>query len=259
MTISCDRIRDLAPGFVLGALDPADMAGVREHIARCRKPHPELRELGGVVPYLAIALSPVEPPRRLRSAVLAAARADLRTRRAAGAPAEPASGRVVELAGARRARTRRVALWLARAAAAVALVGLVGYVAPSEFVSGGAKTDGRPVWQVIEPGSRTVVLQPQGDSGASGIAFIRPNGHLLVYLHGLTSTRGDEVYVVWLSADGNAPVAGTSFRVDESGKASVEMASVPRASRLGITITRESWSGSAEPIGPIVAGGTISL
>ena len=77
MTIRCERVRELAPGFVLGALDAADMAAVHEHLIGCREPHPELREFGGVLPYLAATLEPVEPPARLRAAVIAAAQADL--------------------------------------------------------------------------------------------------------------------------------------------------------------------------------------
>jgi anti-sigma factor RsiW len=65
MAISCDRVRDLASGFVLGALDPAEMTAVREHLGGCSRPHAELRELGGVVPYLGGSLEPVEPSARL--------------------------------------------------------------------------------------------------------------------------------------------------------------------------------------------------
>ena len=135
MTMSCDRVRELAPGFVLGALDAAEMAAVHEHLIACRQPHQELRELGGVLPYLAVALEPVEPPARLRAAVIAAAQADLAAhprsaqaiaRRVATLPIStsvaqtpalettpalvaPAvsGGTVVSLASARRSRRRR--------------------------------------------------------------------------------------------------------------------------------------------------------
>ncbi|HSS36485.1 MAG TPA: zf-HC2 domain-containing protein, partial [Patescibacteria group bacterium] len=60
--LTCDEARDLAAGFVLGALAPDEMVAVREHLATCAEAHPEFEELGGVVPYLADSLEPVEPP-----------------------------------------------------------------------------------------------------------------------------------------------------------------------------------------------------
>ena len=44
--MTCDEIRDLAPAFVLGALGPDEEAAVRDHLASCPEPHPEMAELG---------------------------------------------------------------------------------------------------------------------------------------------------------------------------------------------------------------------
>ena len=44
--LTCDEVRDLAPLFVLDALDPVEMAAVREHLATCTEAHEELVELG---------------------------------------------------------------------------------------------------------------------------------------------------------------------------------------------------------------------
>ena len=76
MTMTCDDARDLAPGFVLGALSPDEASAVRAHLATCEQEHAEFAELGGVVPYLADSLAPVEPPTGLRSRLLAAAAAE---------------------------------------------------------------------------------------------------------------------------------------------------------------------------------------
>ena len=86
MTLACDRVQDLASGYVLGALDAADMAAVREHLSTCPNSHPELREMGGVLPYLGGSLAPVEPPRHLRAAVLSAVQAEMSARSAEHAP-----------------------------------------------------------------------------------------------------------------------------------------------------------------------------
>src|SRR5205823_5734880 len=50
--LRCSDVTDLVPGFVLGALEPTEMTSVRAHLAACPEPHPELAELGSVVPAL---------------------------------------------------------------------------------------------------------------------------------------------------------------------------------------------------------------
>ena len=83
--------RGFAAAFVLGALEPAEEAAVREHLRICLEPHNEFAELGGVVPYLGDLpdLELVEPPPSLRDRIMAAAAADL-AERTAITPAAPA-------------------------------------------------------------------------------------------------------------------------------------------------------------------------
>ena len=64
--LSCEQVRDMAEGFVLGALDPIQTHDVRDHLAACAEPHPEMDELGGAVPYLAESVELVEPPIELK-------------------------------------------------------------------------------------------------------------------------------------------------------------------------------------------------
>jgi hypothetical protein len=266
MAIACDRVRDLASGFVLGALDPAEMAAVHQHVETCRKPHPELREMGGVVPYLGAALEPVEPPARLRAAVLAAAMADLQTRRAAEPTIVPATRTaavsIVSLQAVRRSRLRRAAVWTSRAAAALVLVGALGFALgiPARLGIGTPRPEPTFNFGMLEPGSRSFLLTPADDSGASGGIVIRPNGHLRVIAQGLTPTKNDEVYVVWLTPDTGSPVAAITFRVEASGsRPEIEIDSLPRASTLGISITLEPRPGATEPTGPAILSATVGL
>jgi hypothetical protein len=93
--MTCEQARDLAAGFVLGALEADEEAAVREHLATCDQPHPEFGELGSVVALLAESLGArdlVEPPPALRARILAAAAADLEAREAATGQAGPADG-----------------------------------------------------------------------------------------------------------------------------------------------------------------------
>jgi hypothetical protein len=277
MAIRCERVRELAPGFVLGALDAADMAAVHEHLIACREPHPELRELGGVLPYLAVSLEPVEPPARLRAAVIAAAQADLAAHprsaqtaalRVAAIPrfvpaAEVAAervsgGEVVSLASARRSRRRRALAWATRVAAAVAVVAIVAYgfgvviepkVGPSAVPT--------PPSDFIGLHNVYAGLTPQGNGHAGGIAGLNPNnGHLWVYVNGLAPTTGDQVYMVWVTAGPNVVLAGY-FRVTAQGDGVVRMENVPRATSLWVQVCIEPNEHVTQPTGPTVASGTI--
>jgi len=280
MTIRCDRVRELAPGFVLGALDAADMAAVHQHLIGCRDPHPELRELGGVLPYLATSLEPVEPPARLRAAVIAAAQADLAAhprsaevagsrvatiRRTIPAPesgaveaeaAEQVNGAmVVSLTSARRSRRRRALAWTTRVAAAAAVVAVVAYGFGVIHEPGAGPSAG-PSFDYKGQGTVYAGLTPQASSHAAGLAVLKPSGHLYVYVNGLAPTTGDQVYMVWVTAAKDTILAGY-FTVNAQGDGSIQMDNVPRAASLWVQVCIEPNEHVTQPTGPTVASGTI--
>jgi len=72
------------------------MIGVSDHLDSCPELHPEVNEMGGLLPYLAESLEPIEPPAWLRESVIAAAKTDLAARvRAGELAARPAAEPVV--------------------------------------------------------------------------------------------------------------------------------------------------------------------
>jgi anti-sigma-K factor RskA len=79
--INCAEATDRAAFFVLGALDAGEAIEVRDHLETCPNEHPEFKEFGGVVPYLADALEPLEPSPELRRRVIDAVEGDVRVRR----------------------------------------------------------------------------------------------------------------------------------------------------------------------------------
>jgi len=87
MTLGCDEVRDLAPAFVLGALEPTQERDVRDHLATCPETHDEVETFGGVIPYLNDSVELVEPPASLKARVLAAVTAEAQ----AGTTARPAT------------------------------------------------------------------------------------------------------------------------------------------------------------------------
>lgn len=287
MAMTCDRVRDLASGFVLGALDTREMIAVSDHLESCRKPHPEVGDLGGVLPYLAESLDPVEPPAWLRESVMAAAKADFVARRRAGRRSEPrvaeplaepvvapaalaAHGHapaplaeVISLAAARASRARRAMTWATRVAAVVAIVALAGY----SLLLQGQLADARRAQDhetailhaLTQQDTRTAQLTATDGSRASGIAALRPTGHIIVNVDGLTPTKGDQVYVVWLSRDGGVATKVGYFTVDDSGKGYLEVDNVPTSARLWLYVCREPNRNVTKPSPYMVVSGILSL
>jgi hypothetical protein len=267
-TLSCSGIRELAPGFVLGALDRSEMAAVREHLRTCPRRHPEIAEMGGVVPYVGQSVAPIEPAAGLKAAVMAAVEADLAARRAAPQPSpehaptltvvgsEPtrrnAGGRVLSTL-----RGRRAAAWVTRAAAAIVIFGLLGTVV-ARGAPDGTQTD-NDIWGYIGAGSRSAILEaPSGSSGA-GLAALLPSRNLRVYVNGLEATHGDEVYVVWISVDGGAARSAGWLTVDGSGAGTVVAEGLSPSSTIRIYVCREADRNVTRPTGPVVLGGLIVM
>jgi len=267
--MTCDRIRELASGFVLGALDMDDMVAVQDHLDSCDQAHTEVDELGGVLPYLAESLEPLEPPARLRESVMAAARADLasnglaleppRLRVASARPVSfaPSAG-VVSLAVARASRRRRAAVWFGRAAAAALIVVVAGYTVVVQ--TGAGKPRGTDdILNYLQPDTRSAVLVAYDHSRAGGLAVLRPTGNIIVKVNNLPQTQGDEVYVVWLSADSGVPAKVGSFAVDDSGVGWLSVERPPTSAILWVFVCKEPNSNVTKPTGPMIVSGTISL
>jgi hypothetical protein len=286
MATSCDRVRELASGFVLGALEPAEMAAVRDHLDNCDQPHPELEEFGGIVTYLSVAPEPVEPPAWLRGSIIAAAKADLQAGRRVGKSTErrtdeaapvrtlkpiptllPAAGaadsRVISLTAVRRSRYRRAASWIARAAAVVAVVGLTGFaVRVQDDLNRAAKDQANAqsfLAVLAQQDTKTTPLLSNDGSEASGIAALRPTGHIVVNLDHLAATTADQVYVVWLAGDNGVMVKVGSFTVGDDGKGYLEVDNVPTSASMWIFVCRESNPNVTKPTGPTIVSGSISL
>jgi hypothetical protein len=273
----------LAPGYVLGALDPAEMAAVREHLESCGRPHAELREFGGVAASLGGSLQPVEPPARLRASVLAAVQAEMIAARSAApataaaeaAPVEAAPERapvltivkqtrgVVSLASFRAIRVRRVGVWATRVAAAVAIVGLVGYAVALQGDLNHAHTaldnSNKVLNAMTEQQARSAVLASGNGSAGAGVAVLLSSGHVLMDLHGLAPVKADQVYMAWLSSDGGATTKAGILTVDDQGKGFLELDNPRPVSSLWLMVCIEPNASVTRPTGPVIASGTIWL
>jgi len=283
--MTCDRVRELASGFVLGALDTDEMIAVQDHLDSCPSAHPEVDEFGGVLPYLAESLDPVEPPVWLRKSVIAAARADLESRRFVGEPfarrtaaasfspvapvvvpafarireaALPAPERVIQLPAAKAPRLRRATVWFGRAAAAALIVIVAGYAFVAQMGVGKPRgTD--DIMNFIQADTRTAVLVAFDHSQAGGLAVLRPTGNIRVQVNNLPPTKGDEAYVVWLTANGNLPAKVGTLTVDDSGVGRLTVENPPTSASIWIFVCKEPNANVTKPTGPMIVSGTIAL
>jgi anti-sigma-K factor RskA len=279
--MDCDTVRDLAPLYVLGALEPGEATAVREHLATCPDVHAELQELAEPVGSLVLAEEPVEPPAGLKARLMAAAEADLREGRhpstaapvavapmvpavsAAAEPARPPSrapaGQPIDLRVERERRRFRLAT-LGAAAAILLAVALGGYafVLRGQLAADEAyrQTVDQALQLAAQPGSATAVLT--GAAGTSGLGVIGADGRVELAMRGLSATTGREVYTAWaIGADGTPRSLG-DFDVGSSGTGVRSATSPVTGPGTVLAITREPQPGATAPTLPIVAAGAAS-
>ena len=279
---------DLAPLYVLGALEDAEMASVREHLATCPESHAEFEELGGIVPYLLEdpSLELVEPPAALRDRIMAAAAADLAARsspaaveRTAPAPerpapvAEPTTPAAIPFPSAeeREARAERTRSrtspfeWAVRIAAVVAIVALgawgfrlQGQVTDLENQVAAAENFRSAVATVLEiagqEGSQTAILAPIEAGGPRGLAAVASDGSIQFAMEDLAPTSGTQVYETWAIVGEDAPVPLGSFTVDASGVASFTSKQGPTDPGIVVAVSREPTAGATTPTEVVSAG-----
>lgn len=258
MTADCAAARDLAAGFVLGALEPDEERAVREHVATCREPHDEFAELGGVVPYLAETVELVEPPAALKGRVLAAARADLESR-----PRPVGAAPVAPFPGPRERDARRLGRsrqgWLVRIAAALLLIALGGWNVLLQGQLQDARDYERAVAAVLgvaaEPGSVTATLAGTAPGGPRGLAAVAADGRVVIAMRDLLPTTGTQVYEAWVIVGDGGPVPIGGFAVGSGGIATFAADATPATAGAILALTREPRPGATTPTLPILASG----
>jgi anti-sigma-K factor RskA len=269
-----EEVLELAGAFVLGALEPAEEAAVRAHLATCGQSHQDIAELGGVLPVLAEGVPIVEPPAGLRARIMAAAAEDLAARSAgvvspgpvattsATAPVVPAAATVAfpgpEQREERRARRTSTGTRLLRIAAVVAIAALGGLSLLLGVQLNAARSYEDGVASVLEvaaePGSLTANLTADGGTG-SGLAAVSASGEVTIAMQALAATTGNQVYTAWVIAGSAAPVPLGSFTVGNAGTAVFEGSGLPTTGPLVLALTREPGPGATTPTMPIISKG----
>jgi hypothetical protein len=260
-----DEAVDLAASFVLGALEDAEMAAVREHLASCREPHPEIAELAGVVPVLQAAVQPMAPPAALKDRIMAAAAADLEARRQdseradLGVPAPVAPTRPSVMPRDRRQFGLSWALGIA-AVLAIALLGAWNLTLQSQLTT--AQAYERQVAAVLDAAARqdalTAVMRSDAGDGPAGLAAVTSDGAMRIAMRDLEPTTGTEVYEAWAIAGDRPPVPLGGFQVGSNGVGYLEADGVPTEPGIVLALTREPKPGATAPSSTPVSLGTAS-
>lgn len=199
-------------GYVLGALEPDEVAAFEAHLAGCQECQRDLEELGSVPAFLGQAAPAVDVPPGLRERTFAAIEQAARPRR-----------RTVEL--------RRVVA----AAAAVLLIG---------FGTAVVRETTRPA----PAAAQVVELTAPGGGAARAVATVRATrtgGVIEMEVDGLTPLPAGSFFECWLvAAEGDSVerpnrVSVGTFTVDGDGHATVRWdftADAAKFPRMGVTV-----------------------
>ena len=274
--LTCDAVREMAGAYVLGALDVTDDRAIRAHLAAHAEAHPEIAELGSVIPAFVEIVPIVEPPEGLKTRIMAAAAADLATRGTAVAPTQTAAstaptagpttprfpGEPIAFPSAEERATRRTrasgAGWLLRIAAVLAIAVLGGWNLLLQSQLTAAQRYERSVAAVLEtaakPGSVTAILTADGGTG-SGLAAVDADGHVVMAMHDLAPTSGNSVYEAWVIGSDGVPVPFGNFKVDSTGAGYLEASGLPATPGILLALTHEPGPGATTPTPPIISKG----
>lgn len=259
--LTCDEVRDLAASFVLDALEPAQMAAVREHLAICADPHVEMGELAGVLPILDATVPLVEPPASLKAHVMAAAAADLEVRRATQAPTvEPTGPAAADVIRPLRQRPMRLGAWALGIAAVLAIVALGGWNYSLQRQLDDARAYQQQVATVLDaaqrPGSLTAVLRSEEENGPNGLAAVTTDGVARIAMRDLAPTSGSEVYEAWVIASDGVPVALGELSLRPGGVGYLEAGGLPAESGILLALTKEPGPKPTSPSTAPISVGT---
>jgi anti-sigma-K factor RskA len=231
-----ERWREEVAAYVLGALDPERVAELERHTRGCERCQAEIRWLTPAVDALPQTVERIEPPRELRSRLLAEVRADARAAQDRAADGGP---------------LQRVAAWLrGLGSGPMGLRPVVGFaaavlvvVAVAGYAIGGGIGDGG------DDGSSGTVVAGQAP-GVTAKVVMEGSGAAL-HLHNVRQLPDERVLEAWVQRDGEVRPVRALFVPDREGRASTTITDMEGVET--VMVTTEPPGGSKAPTSsPIV-------
>jgi hypothetical protein len=217
-----ERYEDELAAYMLGSLEPPEVAAFEKHLAGCDRCQARERWLRASVEVLPSSVEQIEPPPELRERLLDTVRREAGVRPEPARPERSRSGRGL------RAWLASLSLRPAAVLAGVALLiaaGVAGYAVGQ----GGGGSETKTIAAHGRQGTGTIVRT--GDSGVLRVSNL--------------PQRPGRVYEVWLLEDGK-PVPSTLFQVHSDGTGA---AGIPNGldDSTQVMVTSEPSTGSTEP------------
>jgi anti-sigma-K factor RskA len=249
---------ELAAGYALSALEPAEEYLFLAHLATCTRCRRDVADHEATLATLALTAQPAEPP----PSVLEGIRAGLPTR---GPSPVPASAPPTSLTDVRARRERRSspATRFAGAAAAAAVVLALG---TWNVTLRAGQQDAREhrdrlvvaVRELASPGSRDVALVEE-DGSVVAVAVIRDR-EVSVVVDGLAPNDESTTYVLWAQDRTGAVSAVGAFDVDEREVDVVSGLGVDADLRAvtALLVSKEQGDEAPpQPLGQVLASGEV--
>jgi anti-sigma-K factor RskA len=232
---------DLA-AYMLGALEPTEVAALEHHAEGCERCRAEIRWLTPAVDALPQSAERLEPPSQLRERLMAEVRAD------AGERPSAVRGDNRE---ARPGLTERASAWLWHlgsgpmglrpvvgvAVAVLVVAAVAGFAIGGGIGSGSGGGETSTVVTGTPPGI-TAKMVSEGDSGT-------------LHLANVSKLPSDRVLEAWVQRDGQVEPVQALFVPDREGRASTELPDINGVEV--VMVTTEPPGGSKSPTSsPIV-------
>ena len=279
--LTCTRTEQ-AVSWALHALEPDEEIAVERHVPTCADCLAAVRDTEAVMTQLATAVEQVDPPMRLRAAMLDAAAATPQvmeqsvegtspTPRRSGTPhpsgpAGPGPGNPRPTSPAPGGRSRRLSpvrvAATAVAAVAVIVIGGLGMRTVQlqqqlDAASSQVSSTTELVQDLARPGvSHAMLARPDGTTVA---AVVLAGSQRTVYTIGLSANSADQTYVLWgLKDSSSAPQPLGVFDVDEHNASPQTVGSPDQQPFSNYAISLEP--GRTPPSAPtdVVASGTLA-
>ncbi|MDQ6748418.1 MAG: anti-sigma factor, partial [Candidatus Dormibacteraeota bacterium] len=222
--------------YSLGAVSESEAASVRGHLPECSECQATLLRMAEVVAVLPLSLEEVAPPEGLRERLLAeaeggAARPVLTASLGNDDPPAPQRGRLLFL--------RQPSRWAPVAAAAMLIVGLVGW---------NVSLQNHPRPPGPAPSTIQATLLDASRSGVGSVTYLKEQHIALVSFHALSSPMPDKNYELWVIPRGGKPQPAGVFLPEPDG---TKVLVLNRAIAHGdtIAVTQEAPGGVPQPTG----------